>query len=100
MHVMRNCATNYHQLSLTVLNWDNLNLTIPFVVAGLIVGLPLVHAFIWVLHLLRDRLLVVNNENLEIQDTHRSQWNPTFVLEENRADCSTVVIKSATPLPN
>lgn len=37
-----------------VLNWDNLDLTAPFVVIGLFVALPIVHALLWGLHLLRD----------------------------------------------
>lgn len=37
-----------------VLDWDNLGLTVPFVVIGLFVALPIVHTLLWGLHLLRD----------------------------------------------
>ena len=37
-----------------VTNWENLKLTLPFVVIGLFVVLPIVHFLFWLLHQLRD----------------------------------------------
>ena len=37
-----------------VTNWENLKLTVPFVIVGLFVVLPLVHSLLWLLHQLRD----------------------------------------------
>lgn len=37
-----------------VTNWENLSLTVPFVIIGLVVVLPVVHALLWLLHQLRD----------------------------------------------
>lgn len=64
-----------------VLNWENLELTAPFLVIGLTIGLPLVHGLIWTLHLLRDRILTRFNER-KLKCTYQSQWNSAFVLEE------------------
>ncbi|EFX69514.1 hypothetical protein DAPPUDRAFT_258434 [Daphnia pulex] len=64
-----------------VLNWDNLPLTIPFVLAGLTVGVFFGHALVWALHLLRDRVLRTCTTKDELVDKghFQSQSNPGFV---------------------
>lgn len=56
----------------SVLNWNNLGLTIPFVCIGLFVGIPIVHVILWALHKLRDFLCcsgsVSNREQKDGQD--------------------------------
>lgn len=81
-----------------ILNWENLHLTIPFVLVGLTIGLPLVHCFIWSLHLMRDYLLTRFNERtFTKQKTYQSQWNPAFVLEESCVKNSCQTTSNANP---
>jgi len=58
-------------------NWDNLKLTIPYVAIGLFVVLPLVHLFLWVLHLLRDSLCGCCG-NTPTRITDEGQVNPVY----------------------
>lgn len=41
-----------------VTNWANPGLTVPLVMGTVLVFIPLIHAFLWVLHQLRDWLLL------------------------------------------
>lgn len=74
-----------------ILNWENLSLTVPFLMMGLIFGLPFVHGIIWSLHLLRDRL--IRCCKCDDHHDHQSQWNSAFVPDDKSAD-STIVIKA------
>lgn len=64
-----------------VLDWDNLSLTVPFVTVGLFVALPIVHTFLWALHLLRDyvfRKWIKRKSSHDIEDG--SRFNSGFEL--------------------
>ncbi|EFX90156.1 hypothetical protein DAPPUDRAFT_232695 [Daphnia pulex] len=69
-----------------ILNWENLSLTVPFVLVGLTIGLPLVHGVIWSLHVLRDRVIQCARKFDEQNDYYQSRWNPAFVWD--RTSCS------------
>lgn len=77
-----------------ILNWENLSLTVPFVLVGLTIGLPLVHGVIWSLHVLRDRVIQCARKFDEQNDYYQSRWNPAFVLDETGGDNSAIVIKA------
>lgn len=47
------------------LNWENLKFTAPFLLIGFFVALPLLHTFIWSLHLLRD-FIFLRGEKKEV----------------------------------
>lgn len=75
-----------------ILNWENLSLTVPFVLVGLTIGLPLVHGVIWSLHLLRDRVIkCARKETSDEQHDYQSRWNPAFVLDDTGANSATVI---------
>ncbi len=76
-----------------ILNWENLSLTVPFVLVGLTIGLPLVHGVIWSLHVLRDRVIQCARKSDE-QNDYQSRWNPAFVLDETGANSAILVIKA------
>jgi hypothetical protein len=77
-----------------ILNWENLSLTVPFVLVGLTIGLPLVHGVIWSLHVLRDRVIQCARKFDEQNDYYQSRWNPAFVLDETGGANSAIVIKA------
>lgn len=77
-----------------ILNWENLSLTVPFVLVGLTIGLPLVHGVIWSLHVLRDRVIQCARKFDEQNDYYQSRWNPAFVLDETGGVNSAIVIKA------
>ena len=63
-----------------VLDWDNLNLTVPFVCIGLPVGVPIGQAILWAVHKLRDHLICcTGNKSSKIQ---QCQTNPTYDSDE------------------
>lgn len=41
----------------SILDWSKPSRTIPLIVIGLSIGLPLIHMFVWVLHQIRDSCL-------------------------------------------
>jgi hypothetical protein len=47
-----------------VLNWDNLPLTIPFVMGILTVGVIFFHTLVWTFHLLRDGVISCANKDV------------------------------------
>lgn len=66
-----------------ILDWDNLSVTIPCVTVGLTLGLLFIHGFVWMLHLLRDRVIAcVNSHKSEPQSALQGQWNPALVVDE------------------
>lgn len=80
-----------------ILNWENLRLTVPFVTVGLMIGTPLVHALIWSLHLLRDRVIKCAKRGIfdDEQHDYQSRWNPAFVLDETSANSSSATVIKA-----
>lgn len=65
-----------------ILNWENLDLTIPFVLFALAVILPVIHCFIWALHILRQRTIVgrINRDNMIEQRNSQGQGNSARVF--------------------
>lgn len=41
-----------------VTNWEKPGLAVPLAISTIVVFVPLIHAFVWILHQLRDRLLL------------------------------------------
>ena len=69
-----------------VLNWNNLSLSVPFVVSAALFKVPLIHGFIWALHLLRDRAFRYFSsisQSDECQSYHdQGQLNIAFTVPE------------------
>ena len=66
-----------------VTNWENLQLTLPFVIIGLFVVLPIVHFLLWLLHQLRDFCFRSCQEDLRLDEPSSVTIVPRVIIAKS-----------------
>lgn len=66
-----------------ILDWENLNLTIPFLCIGFFVALPIAQFLIWIMHQLRNRIFSTAGK-IEDNDAMVVEGRINMVYEDDR----------------